>query len=156
MILAIDPGKDSGWSVWSSTGDTRLLGCGLGLPPPLNASVICIEIPQVYKDSQVDPATLIVLAMDVGRRLEGAFLLGSAQEAFGFRPATWKKQIAKEPHHEFVRRSLSIADLSIAEHMQCPKGKQHNVWDAIALGQWVCHRRGLLRTLSDYVFRPLR
>jgi hypothetical protein len=172
-LLAIDPGNDAGWSYWNIR-DREFMTCGLGKPPirdragylMLNPDILVIEIPQVYPEGAgkpVPPEDLIVLALNAGRHVERVTeALGLDIPAYGFLPATWKRQQKKASHHERVRQEIGSHNPLMRKRAetlaaQVPKSKAHNVWDGIALGWWALPRvdAGVIVTFADYTFKPL-
>lgn len=134
-LLAIDPGLDTGWALF--TRGFALLACGVG-QPPMGAPYVVIEKPQVYRGrgSKGDPNDLITLAVGVGRYLERAENSG-ARVALVL-PRQWKGTIDKEIHHQRIRRDLPIDDLRVVvtEEAKLAKSKVHNMMDAVGLGLW--------------------
>ncbi len=178
-LIAIDPGNDTGWSLWilsfADTGPVaHLSACGLGKVPVglwFGEVSILIEVPQVYPEMPVPAKDLITLAMNAGRHVEAVRTARRAMglhepKAYGVYPARWKGQVRKEAHHAQMRKALPASDLrtmdtSVAAY---PTGKRHNVLDAVALGHWAIeriialHTRGadyVLRASCDYVFPDL-
>src|ERR1700761_7030981 len=68
--LAIDPGADTGWALFSDRD--HLVRCGLGdpskQPPPPQAKSVVIEVPQIYnaRNMKGNPNNIITLAVNVG------------------------------------------------------------------------------------------
>lgn len=149
-LLAIDPGRDTGWALFarvaSSGAFTRgeynnpgqcqpsLVGCGLvhadtlGRLPGLAGAIdtVVIERPESYSGQPVNPNNLLILSLRAGE-VAGLFPRAVVQYVL---PKVWKGQLPKEICHRRARAKMSAAELLVA------KSKNHNIWDAIALGLW--------------------
>lgn len=162
-LLAIDPGNDAGWSLWS---DFTLIACGMG--NGYEALVGCrgialallIERPEFYeKDDPRKVKDLITLSVNLGRRLERAHSFFSVTNTYGVKPKTWKGGASKEAHHAQVKKQMPTAAVQIGEMVAKKIGaKAHNMWDAVALGFWGMQRMqiGVLLASTDYVWQPLK
>ena len=157
-VLAIDPGRDQGWSVYHVTmalgpsgkptfSGSTLVNCGLGdVPPqalPESPLGVVIEKPEVYADRAMwkgDPNNLVTLGIRVGRALER---YGEGKTTLVL-PKTWKGQVPKEVHH--ARAKTKLTEIELARLARCvgrvAVSKQHNVLDAVALGLWYLGRLG--------------
>src|SRR5205085_12600118 len=70
MLLAIDPGCDTGWACFE---DARLVACGLGDPPPAEVldgdaqpfQDLIVERPVVYRGTK-QPEAIVKLAVKAG------------------------------------------------------------------------------------------
>lgn len=138
--LAIDPGLDTGWALFRSAQE--LVACGLGDASKLGAKdrgvrTAIIERPKVYRAlmSKGDPNDLITLAIQVGRYSQ--HLEERGVKVAHVLPQDWKGQQPKEVTQAQAERSLSLQERGVvADCMKfIAKSKQHNVWDAIALGR---------------------
>lgn len=170
ILLAIDPGEDAGWSLWSTqklalTGVpySVLYACGCDRPTIglWHPDVVVTEIPEMYVGSSTSTKSIVTLAMNAGRRI-GALSLSPLIPVFGALPKTWKKNLSKTVHHEQLRYQLqdtkygdSLQRVLVTEQ-EYSKGKRHNLWDAVGLGLWACKRADILSTATDYVFPPLK
>ena len=134
MRLAIDPGADTGWALYSNDG--VLMDCGLGVPPYDRADRAVLEVPQVYPKSPVNPNNLITLALRAGRHIEAVESRGGTIRTF--LPHEWKQSISKEAHHARLWHSLGAAEQKVVHDagLKYPGSKRHNILDAVALGQW--------------------
>lgn len=139
MILGIDPGKDTGWAVLDDSG--LLTMCGLGEPPrpALNTKpfdLVVIERPKIYNAStaKANPDDIITLAICVGRYVER--FTYSATKIKLPSPAEWKGQVPKAIHNARVLSVLTMHELHNAGLSDTPKGKHHNVIDAIGIAKW--------------------
>lgn len=132
--LAIDPGRDNGWSIYS---DRWLVDCGLGDPPLGIYSFIVAERPQIYERGDVDPNDIVTLAIRLGRQL-GRF----PESPIGLvLPAKWKGQVPKPIHNRRVLDALSPAEEKVYLACGVSESKRHNVIDAIGLGKWALTNR---------------
>lgn len=136
-ILAIDPGRDTGWALLRE--DRTLVDCGLGSPPTnFNGHRIVIEKPQIYRGraSKADPNDLITLAILVGQLTERYLTRGCHVEHII--PHDWKGSVDGDVLVRRIEASLTDADRQVLESklLSVPKGKRHNVIDAIGLGRW--------------------
>lgn len=140
-ILAIDPGRYTGWARFRYG---VLVGCGLIEPykTPIPTSLftdthlVIIEQPQIYphQKKRVDPNDIVKLAMLVGQYEMLAKQAGCMVEKV--LPATWKKQTPKNIHNRRVMAKLSDAERRVLAAVTCPKRLQNNVIDACGLGLW--------------------
>lgn len=141
QILAVDPGRWTGWAIVNYSG--QILKVGLG-SPPLNSKKydrIVIERPQVYRASQskVDPNDLITLALVAG------LYWGQAEDPVEFvLPAEWKGQVPKDVCWNRVKKTLPKSELAKVEFWlkDTPESLAHNVRDAIGIGLWAIEHRG--------------
>lgn len=146
MILAIDPGLDTGWAILDSLG--VLVRCGLGDPPETCGLPVIIERPQVYarRSSKGDPNDLITLAIQVGRYTERVVTQGSKCEHV--LPHDWKGSLDSEICCIRIVNSLTDAERNTLFSALAPlsrkpmtiehatAGKRHNVIDAVGLAKW--------------------
>lgn len=138
MFLAIDPGIDTGWAVFTSSGE--LTGCGVGVPPMDTVfTQVVIECPQVYsaRHSKGDPNDLITLAVQVGRYVERYRSKG--YDVRLTRPHDWKGNVPKDVQHRRMMKTLTPSEtfcLEAAENFVA-KGKRHNMYDAVGIGKAV-------------------
>jgi hypothetical protein len=149
LILTEDPGASPGYALWSKTGGLISVSshiCAAIVSSPIGLHVI--EIPTVYPRSPVDPNSLITLAVTAGisiGRLNAAKVLRVA-------PRTWKGQVptcksaSLAPSekrtrtnfdgccisHNRMRAAMSTEERAIF----APFAQNHNILDAIGIGQW--------------------
>jgi hypothetical protein len=125
-VLAIDPGRDTGWAFLDDA--RRLVMCGLGNPPDSIRHPVVIERPQVYRGrgSKGDPNDLITLAIQVGQYKERAERSGSKVELV--LPHSWKGTVDPDILCRRVVASLS--------EVECAVLFRHNVIDAVGLAIW--------------------
>lgn len=153
VTVAIDPGDDTGWSKWV---DRRLTMCGVThvhdypeLPFTIGLPIddLVIELPQDYQGNRkVDPNNLIALGYKVGAMF-GVFtayhhLMGREFTYKAVHPVTWKGQVPKAIHHDQNLPKLDAAEQSVlrAALEITPKGKRHDLKDAVCLGLWRINR----------------
>lgn len=145
-LLAIDPGADTGWALF--VGST-LREAGLckpdgpspfwdviGIPDP---DLIVLELPQVYgpRQSKGPAGDLVTLAYRAG------LVVGMARAEWGdnipveaVTPFEWKRNLPKEATEARARKALREEEMGCTCLEDVAPSKQHNVWDAIALGLW--------------------
>ncbi len=141
MLLTIDPGADSGWAVFGSTG--WLTACGLNEGAPSAASGITrvvIERPHPHR-TKAKVKDIITLALRAGEWGGWAkAVLGVSPEYI--EPPTWKGSMDKDTCHSRMWALLSPNEkilLAKAGDGIAPS-KQHNICDAVAIGLWVKKR----------------
>lgn len=145
MLIAIDPGADSGWAVFY---DNVLVSCGLnGEPAPVPAQVdlVVIERPKVYPGGRTkSPDAIVTLALNAGE-WAGRF----RAHAFDVRyvePRTWKGTVDGDVCTRRILKALSSGERDAYEDAmrldKVPSKKKHNVVDAIGIGLWACDRFG--------------
>lgn len=158
MYLAIDPGLDTAWALF--TDAAHMIGCGLGNPRPVeiksyvraaetgdhglpDVHVALIERPKIYqaRNMKGNPNDIITLAINVGQYKE-------AWESIGVRvvlatPHEWKGSQSKEINNNLTLESLSLAERAIVRKaaQYVPKSKQHNILDAIGMGRAAFYKR---------------
>jgi hypothetical protein len=134
MLLAIDPGTDTGWAVFDGGS---LVACGLGTPPdgwPAYCDGfgrVLIEVPK-FRRGDPNPQALIVLALKAGE-WAGHFCKSSPQY---LTPNDWKGSTPKVTSHARILRALSASEHGVMERgtKGLAIGKVHNVMDAIGIG----------------------
>lgn len=154
-LIAIDPGEDTGWSLWY---EGTLAGCGLIHPKdypelpfrigmPAEVPDLVIELPQDYAGNRgTDPNNLISLGYKVGL-ITGIF--GAYYHLMGLKlnpklvwPAEWKGQVPKAIHHDRNLPKLRPEEKTLLQDVlsKVPRGKRHDVKDAVCLGLWRLRR----------------
>lgn len=145
MLLAIDPGKTSGFSLFSDRG--RLLACGLGDPVacrwhvPSAFSKVVIEQPRVYPGGRTkNPNDVLSVAVNAGEWGGRYSFQGCAIEYVT--PSGWKGQTKKEIQHarDWARLDLDEQDLVSRSGKGIAASKRHNMLDAIGIGLWAVGR----------------
>jgi hypothetical protein len=148
-LVSIDPGNDTGWSVWD---DARLTSCGLchvrdypALPFLIGLPIddLVVELPKDYGGNRaVDPNNLISLGYKVGAIIATFcayhHLMDHEFVHEAVHPTSWKGQVPKHIHHDRHLPKLDAAEKSILLSVleRTPKGKRHDVKDAVCLGLW--------------------
>lgn len=139
MILGIDPGVSTGWSLWTAKGEFAGAGASGGDFPLVGVTHAAIERPQIYRASQSkgDPNDIVTLAIQVGQYKERL-------EARGVKvtlvlPTTWKGQLKKEIHHARILGSLpEVEKVRVVKSLETvAKSHRHDTLDAIGLGLWL-------------------
>lgn len=138
MLLAIDPGADSGWALFDDS--KTLLECGLGRSV-ITPSHTVIEKPRIYpgakqKARAEDVITLAVRAGEWGGRLEHLSTIRYVE------PHQWKGSVPKEIHQPRIWAKLNDKEKSILDKacQGMAPSKRHNVIDAVGIGLWAVGR----------------
>jgi len=140
-LLAIDPGNDQGWAVYSAG---VLCACGLG-DVPVDYSrprALVVEIPDRV-NAGVPLASIITLALSAGRQLERYGSRVPEEMVFTPFPCQWKGNADKETTEALVWSSLASGEKDIlraALKAIRARSRHHNVVDAVRLG-WVWTRK---------------
>lgn len=145
MLLAIDPGTDTGWALFD---EGRLIDCGLGDPSQeichLWSSTddeVVIECPRIYPGGRTrNPQDLIKLALKAGEHA-GLFRNQHAPVAY-VEPAGWKGRTPKTTQHKRDATKLTAEEkrtLALSLKGLAPS-KKHNVRDAVGIGLWAVGR----------------
>ena len=99
MYLAIDPGNDTGWALFSHANG--LITCGLGNPTHVRqvrdlAKTCVIEKPQIYNARRMkgDPNDLVKVAINAGEY--GGVLKSLGVRVEYYTPHEWKGTQPKE------------------------------------------------------------
>lgn len=144
MLLAIDPGTDTGWSLFD-LNTNRLIACGLGDPrihDAVKAATITrlvVEKPRINPGGPARPNDMITLAVKTGR-WTGLF---ETAEALLVEPWEWKGGVKKEVSAERTLSRLMLDELMIVSKAKATgglrgrpmaKSKVHNMMDGIGLG----------------------
>lgn len=127
MLLAIDPGKDQGWSLFEGDG---LRACGLGDVCWALVESAIIECPQFYKTS--NPTAIAGLLRKVGRLEQQADDADVPYKLVS--PHQWKGNVAKPVMLARIVSKLTPAEIDVLDACGVSKGKRHNTIDAIGLG----------------------
>lgn len=131
MLLAIDPGNDTGWALFENG---MLIDAGLYFPPLDGAIMdLVIERPTIYPRSKARPADIVTLAINAGMHAGRASSLTSIHWV---EPRTWKGQVRKKIHHSRIVKLLSEDEKCVLRRLGVTEGKAHNVLDAVGLGLW--------------------
>jgi len=138
MLLAIDPGNDTGWALFDN--GRRLAACGLGepeLPGPVDDLII--ECPELRPHGEKNPNAILKLARNAG---EWCGRLRAIPRQRYVRPNDWKGSTSKSISHartwgKLDDKEKDIVDAafkSAAGRDGMAASKRHNVLDAIGLG----------------------
>ncbi len=147
MLLAIDPGADTGWALF---GRGVLCACGLGEPPDdvdspwmygceFEYLKVLIECPRLRPRGEKNPNSILLVARNAGEW--GGRYFGVGEVSY-LTPNDWKGSTPKATANARTWRSLNegergVVDLAFAKakgRKGLAKGKRHNVLDAIGIG----------------------
>jgi hypothetical protein len=137
MLLAIDPGNDTGWALFDS--QRRLTGCGLGEPKvTVDPDEVIIECP-VLRPREKNPNSILKVARNAG---EWAGRFDRAGKVRYLSPNDWKGSTPKDISNARTWAKLDSLEQGIVdEAFRAHPGragmapsKRHNVLDAIGLG----------------------
>jgi hypothetical protein len=142
MLLAIDPGSDTGWGLFASG---KLIACGLGDPRD-NALVrdalieaIIVEKPRINRGGKAKPNDMITLALKAG---QWSGVYATAKCTF-VEPWQWKGTLSKGIANARIWARLDGDETGVVDkavRTGGPKGramaagKIHNMIDGIGLG----------------------
>lgn len=143
MLLAIDPGADTGWSLFDEPG--RLVACGLGDPRDSGhvraAKIRKLIVERPHQHGRARPKDLITLALRAGR---WAGVFGFKDEDVDYiEPMVWKGTRNKDQTKPLILAKLApyeevIVKQAIAtggpKGRAMAEGKQHNMLDGIGIG----------------------
>lgn len=143
MLLAIDPGSDSGWAIFFHG---MLVACGLGSEPkplPEALELLVVERPVIYpKGKTRNPNDEITLALNAGEWI-GRFGARAKEKRY-LEPRTWKGTIDGDVCNARVFGKLDAGEQLAFEDavraQRIPIKKRHNVLDAIGIGLFVSGR----------------
>lgn len=154
MILAFDPGVCTGWAALDSRADVygRLLACGViewegfsfdGPDFADPVQTLAIEKPQVYragrqKGSQADVIDTAFRAGMLCTWVRAELRRDALYSELFPVPHDWKGSTPKEIHNARVLSKLSPEERALLPRL--PKGKMHNLVDAIGLAFWMVGR----------------
>jgi hypothetical protein len=146
MLLAIDPGADSGWAVFFGR---MLVECGLGDSPRFDAlrtaqlDNLVIERPVIYPGGRTkSPNDVVTLALNAGE-WAGRYK-GIGTRVRYVEPRTWKGTLDPDVCNVRILACLDSGETDVYRDAtrKVPKRKQHNVIDAIGIGLYACGRFG--------------
>lgn len=146
-VVAIDPGKRTGWAVFDRG---QLVEAGvfpvrtmLDAPPIVAVAPAwaVLELPQIYpRGGKGDPNDLIDLAVLVGdlcgyyrRHGLGVVLV---------KPRAWKGTVPKTIHNKRTLAKLTAAERAILPVRPRAGDHDHNMLDAVGLGLWQLEKKG--------------
>lgn len=132
MLLAIDPGTDTGWALFDGP---QLFACGLGTPPTagptLNIERVLIELSSI-RPSDPRPQDILTLAVKSGE-WHGLY---RAHAPTYLSPQDWKGSTPKPTSHARIWGKLTSSEQGIVDlalRGVAPK-KRHNAMDAVGIG----------------------
>jgi len=138
MLLAIDPGTDTGWALFTS--ERRLLACGLGEPTEVESlDEILIECPKLRPRGEKNPNAILLVARSAGEW--GGRYWGRGLVTY-LLPNDWKGNTPKTISHARIWSKLDAKEQGIvdAAFKAAPgrnglaPSKRHNVLDALGIG----------------------
>ncbi len=136
MLLAIDPGADTGWALFDSC--RRLMACGLGQPTGIYPRAVVIECPKLRPRGEKNPNAILLVARNAG---EWGGRYKDAVVAY-VTPNEWKGSTPKDVSGKRTLGKLDPKELAILEaafaahpgRNGMAPSKRHNVLDAIGIG----------------------
>ncbi len=138
MLLAIDPGADTGWARFD-VATCRLEGCGLGAAAPGPTSRVIVERPMIYPGGRqkARPADVIKLATRAGEAA-GLYARTAGIEPEYVEPHAWKGSVDKNISHARIWAKLTPAEQAIVSDAArgVAPSKRHNILDAVGIGLW--------------------
>ncbi len=135
MLLAIDPGADTGWALFDSA--RRLKACGLGTPDPVpmgSLDAVLIECPRLRPKGEKNPNAILLLARNAGEW--GGRYESYCEKVAYLTPNEWKGSTPKDIQHARDSSKLdAIEQLIVAKAGKgMAPSKRHNMLDAIGIG----------------------
>lgn len=143
MLLAIDPGADSGWAIFFKG---MLIACGLGSDPnplPEKFDVLVIEYPMIYPHGRTaNPNDILKVAFNAG---EWFGCYGKRAGEFKLvKPREWKGTINADICNARTWAKLDDGEKNVVDdavrEQRIAARKRHNVIDAIGLGLFASGR----------------
>lgn len=139
MLLAIDPGTDTGWALFDSC--RRLQACGLGYPEVGAIDDLIIECPKLRPKGEKNPNSILSVARNAGE-WAGRFESRCAAPVRYVSPTDWKGSTPKDISNARTWAKLDPKEQGIvdAAFKAAPgrdglaPSKRHNVLDALGLG----------------------
>lgn len=148
MLLAIDPGADTGWAVYDSA--RRLHACGLSPlvapPTPSPGMRVVIECEELRGRREKNPNSILLMARNAGEWGGRLGVGGTCVEYI--RVDTWKGSTSKKIDHARTWARLDDFEKAIVDaYFKGAKGRnglapsrRHNVLDALGIGLWAVGR----------------
>lgn len=146
VLLAIDPGTDSGWAIFFGG---MLIACGLGNDPHPTPKagdcfkLVVVEHPVIYPSGKTrNPNDIVKLAVNAGE-WAGRYRATGAEIRF-VEPRAWKGTIDGDACNARVWARLDDGEKTVLDDavrtQKIPGRKRHNVLDAIGIGLHVSGR----------------
>lgn len=142
MLLAIDPGADTGWAVFDSA--RRLAACGLGDPKDRATAqgapdTVLIECPRLRPHGEKNPNAILLVARNAG---EWGGRYSHCPDVRYLLPNDWKGSTSKDISNERTWAKLDPKEQGIVDkafkaapgRTGLAPSKRHNVLDAIGIG----------------------
>ncbi len=141
-LIAIDPGKTTGWAVFVESGlvaagvlrREKIFNGAEGLPKIWDRRIVLVENPRWYPHDHTDVNDLLDLAVLVGEIEHYYEIQGCTVELVW--PRTWKGNVPKDIHNKRVLVALRRAELELLPLRPRAKDYDHNMLDAVGLGLW--------------------
>lgn len=141
MLLALDPGADTGWALFDSA--RRLAACGLGAPDPQphgSLDEVLIECPRLRPRGEKNPNAILLVARNAGEW--GGRLGEVCAKVIYLTPNDWKGSTKKDISNartwsKLDSKEQGIVDRALKAHPGrdgMAPSKRHNVLDAIGIG----------------------
>jgi hypothetical protein len=144
MLLAIDPGADSGWAVYDSC--RRLEACGLGdsfapfVGSSLLPSKVLIECAELRGRKDPNPNSILLMARNAGEH--AGLWKSKGVEVVYLEPNSWKGSTPKLIDHARTWGKLDENERGVVDRCfstapgrnGMAPGKRHNVLDAVGIG----------------------
>ncbi len=141
MLLAIDPGADTGWALFDSC--RRLHACGLGDPDPVpmgGLDRVLIECPKLRPRGEKNPNAILLVARNAGEW--GGKYAECTEKVEYLTPNEWKGSTPKDISNARTWAKLddkekAIVDAAFKAHPGrdgMAPSKRHNVLDALGIG----------------------
>ena len=147
MLLAIDPGANSGWATFF---DDMLLECGLASKqmPPTNLDhhdTVAIERPVIYPGGRTkSPNDILSVSLSAGEW--GGRYRHAGSTIVYIEPREWKGTLDPDVCQKRVLGRLEGHERMVVDDIfrmrKIGKSVQHNVIDAIGIGLFVLGRFG--------------
>lgn len=150
MILTLDPGVDTGWSIFE---EGKLAACGLGRPSLAEYggpfAEVLIECEELRGRGEKNPNAILKMARTAGEH--AGYFADRAKVVRYVRVAEWKGSTPKTICHARIWGRLDEWEKAIVDacfraakgRKGMPESKRHNVLDALGLGLWSVGRMGV-------------
>lgn len=163
MLLAIDPGLNTGWALFN-LDTTYLISCGI-CEPDLRTlygffdkyiiTKVVVEVPQVYRRhlSKGDPNCLVPLAIQAGDIRGMAYCAGgdgglNAKDINLVSPGSWKGGVPKAICAIDVEELLHPLERALLGNKPKNDRARCDDWDAVGLGLYELNRLGIRKGWS--------